>query len=102
MTLKERRTKATEFFNECLGIMQSKGEDYSKSENAYSNFEKIANMLDIPIRKVFNFFIACKIARLEELLTKEPNNESVKDTMLDLCNYSCLAAIYEEGDGKNT
>lgn len=98
MNLKNRRKKATDFFNECLNVLSNKGHDYSKEEDAYSNFKKIANMLDLPVKKVFNFFLACKVARLVELIDKEPNNESVRDTLVDLANYSCLRAVYEEED----
>lgn len=96
MNLKERRIRAQEFFNEGLNVMDSKGHDYSQEDDAYSSFKKIANMLDIPVKKVFDFFLACKVSRLEELLKKEANNESVRDTLIDLSNYACLRAVYEE------
>ena len=98
MNLKERRNKCTDFFNECLGVADTKGHDYSKEEDAFSNFKKIADMLDVPISKVLLFFIACKVARLVELQDKEPNHESIKDTYIDLANYISFGAILEDNE----
>ena len=101
MNLKTRQKLARGFFDECLVILDAKGKDYSQDEDASSNFKKIAHMLDLPVEKVFNFFIACKLARLEELLDKEPENESVADTLKDLANYAFLRYAYDkEADGK--
>ena len=101
MNLIRRQRLAEEFFNECLDILQAKGHDYSQDQDASSNFKKIAHMLDLPVEKVFNFFIACKLARLEELLDKEPENESVEDSLRDLANYSFLRYAYDkEKNGK--
>ena len=101
MELKKRKEEAIKFFDECLSTMEGKGEDYSKNDDAFYNFKKIANMLDISVEKVFDFFMACKLARMEALLQGEPNNESVYDSSIDMANYACLKAIYIEESQKN-
>ena len=96
MNLIQRQKHAYNFFDECIVILDKKGKDYSPDQYASSNLKKIAHMLDLPVEKVFNFFIACKLARLEEQLDKEPENESVEDTLKDLANYAFLRYAYNK------
>ena len=98
MKNRECQKLSTEFFNECLAIMGKKRSDYSKDDDAFYNFKKIANMLDVSVEKVFDFFLACKLARLEALLTGTPENETVSDTLIDTANYACLKSIYMKNE----
>ncbi len=72
-----------------------KSEDYASESNKYSNFERaavIASWFDDPVDKVFAVLIGVKLARLAQLSEnkKEPLNETVADTRLDLCTYTVL------------
>lgn len=96
MNLKERKELAKVFFNDCLEILDKKGKDYSHDGDASSNFKKIGHMLDLPTEKIFSFFMACKIARIVELFDKEPENESVEDSLKDLVNYAFLRYAYDK------
>ena len=81
------------------GILKSKNHDYAKEKDMFSNFRKIADMSNIPIKKVFMVFLAVKIARLGELTSgKTPSNESIEDTLLDLSNYADLFNIFNKED----
>ena len=87
--------EASKFFAQCLDIFGKKANDYAKDSNPFSNFEKIATMVDIPVEKAFLVFMAVKIARIVELLGKKAKNESMEDSLKDLANYTCLMYIYQ-------
>lgn len=78
-------------------LMKLKGEDYTNDviSNQHENFERaavIASWFIDEQDKVFAILIGIKLARLSSLLRpgKIPNNESVLDTFVDMCNYSAL------------
>jgi|SRR5947209_19360842 len=81
-------------------IHEKKSEDYS-AHGFYLNFEQsatIASWFKDPVDKSFATLIGTKLSRLGNLLssTKEPNNESVEDTFLDLTVYCGLWASYRK------
>jgi hypothetical protein len=87
-----------------------KNHDYAQDANPYSNFEYAARVIapflpkidgkHVPtfhtINIVFATMIGIKLARLAELQTKDPLNESVRDTHDDLANYAAIWASYWE------
>ena len=91
-------------FNALMSDMQEmhrkKNEDYASAENPYSNFEQageVAKGFTDPVDIAFAALIGVKLARLKELKGKGkvPNNESVRDTQLDLAVYAALWASYD-------
>ena len=71
-----------------------KSEDYANSSNYYSNFHAAAAIAGVSIDEVFAVMIGIKLARLRELKSKDPNNESTQDSRLDLAVYAALWASY--------
>jgi len=76
-------------------IHDRKSNDYARDDNPYSNFEfaaAVADQFTHPVDRVFATLIGVKLARLGQLLGagKDPSNESVDDTMVDLNVYSGL------------
>ena len=76
-------------------IHNKKNEDYSESNNAFSNFEISAEILKhfkYPTDQIYVALISTKLARLSALLNSErkPNNESIRDSFIDLANYVLL------------
>jgi len=96
----------TDFYNqlmqEAILLHDRKAHDYSQDSNRYSNFERAAELVSwfkCPEDQVFACMIGIKIARLAELLNgKEPKNESIRDSFLDLINYSALWGSYIDSD----
>ena len=79
-------------------VVLAKSMDYASRGNVFSNFEKSAEIAGITVEQVFLTLIGVKIARLTELYSgKEPNYESIDDTLLDLSNYSALLIAYRRG-----
>lgn len=72
-------------------LHDKKNHDYAEESNPYSNFEYSANLLAMfkdPVDQAFAGRIGDKLARLGQLLSgKEPNYESIRDTMIDLTTY---------------
>jgi hypothetical protein len=81
-------------------ILERKSNDYS-DEDALSNFKTVAAITGVDPEIVALVLIGVKVARLGVLLSsgKEPANEPVKDTVVDLENYAFLlnAVLYDKG-----
>lgn len=71
-----------------------KGNDYSNKDRL-SNFKLAGAICGLKAEQNCLSLIATKVARLGVLLNsdKEPNNESVQDSVLDLANYSILLSM---------
>jgi len=84
------------FQRDLIKLLTSKGDDYSNSDRL-SNFKEVAAMLHSDPRLVCLQMIAVKISRLSNLLntSKEPNNESVDDTIDDLNGYALLLKLID-------
>lgn len=78
--------------SQMLAVHRDKSHDYANQNNAYANFERQAGITNTSVDMVFFNAIAIKIARLTELVgnSKEPKNESIDDTILDLANYAAI------------
>lgn len=90
MTKQQQEVVFDNMVAEMRKVMLGKGDDYA-NEDRLSNFRLAGNICGItPELNCLNL-IATKVARLGVLLQgKEPKNESVQDSILDLSNYSVL------------
>lgn len=71
-------------------ILKSKAHDYA-NEDVLSNFKKVAHLKGSSNIDPILLAINTKIVRLNNLIdSKEPKNESIEDTLVDLCNYTFL------------
>ena len=92
------KTNQEKHFNEVTEkmrtILLSKGDDYA-NEDRLSNFKLAGNISGLNAELNCLSLISTKVARLGVLLNsdKEPNNESVQDSVLDLANYSILLSM---------
>lgn len=80
-------------------IHSKKSHDYAQVSNPFSNFERaglIASWFTHPVEIAFACLIGIKLARLAELSTKSPKNESVVDTHLDLATYAALWGAWKK------
>jgi len=77
-------------------ILQKKGNDYA-NEDVLSNFKLAGSICGLSPEINCLSLIATKVARLGVLLNsiKEPENESIKDSMIDLNVYSFLLICLE-------
>lgn len=72
----------------------SKRHDYTSTSDNHENFKRssiIASWFNNADDKPYVVLIGTKLARLSSLLdNKEPKNESIEDSFLDLINYCAL------------
>jgi hypothetical protein len=95
LTAELRTTLLNELFETQRSILDKKGYDYA-GEDVLSNF-RLAGMIvnqgsTHPDAVNCLNLIGTKVARLGQLLSsnKSAQNESVQDSIVDLCNYSAL------------
>lgn len=83
-----------EIFKKCQKISLSKRHDYTSSTDNHENFKRsaeISSWFKSDQDKAYAILVGTKLARLGSLLgNKEPNNETVDDTFIDLVNYCAL------------
>ena len=81
-------------FEECMKLTLSKRHDYTSSIDNHENFKRsaeIASWFKNNDDKPYAILIGTKLARLASLLdNKQPKNESIEDSFLDLINYCAL------------
>lgn len=93
MTKKEQAEHFKELMVKIRDIQISKSADYAKvDEDVLSNFKVAGNVAGLNAQLNCLSLISTKVARLGVLLNsgKEPNNESIRDSVEDLINYSIL------------
>lgn len=99
--------KKFRFKDNCIRCLSYKSADYSIESDIYSCFNRSTDFLspyiDLPRFKVVHIMfysnMCQKISRLENLLVnnKDPENESVEDSIRDLINYRLLFEGYKIG-----
>lgn len=94
MTLEQQEKFFEAFTAHMKVVMLSKGHDYS-SQDRLSNFKFAGHICGMTAHQNCLNLIATKVARLGQLFSsgREPVNESVHDSILDLANYSVLLAM---------
>lgn len=86
-----------DFIGRMSVILLAKGDDYS-GQDRLSNFKLAGAISGLTAELNCLSLIATKVARLGILLNQEnaPKNESVKDSLLDLANYTILLSMILE------
>jgi len=83
-------------------LVKSKNQDYSWNRDAFQSL-KLPSHLWITSTEcnIFNI-ILLKISRISNLLNGTPKveTESVKDSLIDLCNYWLILLIYIESENE--
>lgn len=89
-----------EFTNKQKDILLKKRNDYA-NEDVMSNFKQVGFITDLKPEQSILVLIATKVARLGNLLSgKEPKNESIDDTIIDMANY-CFLLYCLRNENKN-
>lgn len=95
MTTQEQEKQFASFVERMKKILISKRGDYSNQIDVLSNFKDVATIINSTPDKVCLTHLGTKITRLGVLLSNEknPNNESIEDSILDLANYAILLSM---------
>lgn len=91
MTKQEQTEHLESFTKRMSEVLLSKGDDYANADRL-SNFKLAGSICGLSPAQNCLSLIATKVARLGVLLKSEtePNNESIRDSILDLANYASL------------
>lgn len=94
MTKQEQEAFFKSFVSAQEQVLLSKGDDYANTDRL-SNFKLAGSIAGGSAQINCLNLIATKVARLGVLLNsgKQPNNESIQDSVLDLANYAVLLAM---------
>lgn len=99
MTHKEQYLESlSNTFAEALMTVEGKVEDYAEESDSFSNFRFAALAAGVTVEQVLLVLLGIKLARLKTLIVsdREPNNESIEDTLVDSVNYNGILKSYLE------
>lgn len=104
MTNKEYVESIKQFLYDSQKIVERKSLDYATEDDPFRNFN-VAKNIGIPVEKAILVRMADKLSRVATLLdTKDQNvkDESIKDTLMDLANYSAILHTYLYNEKQDT
>lgn len=106
MTPKEYFKFAREFAEEMISLSEQKNADYSGDiKNTFGNFEAVEKLGICSVEVGFLTRMTDKMKRIVGYVNSgslQVKDESIKDTLQDLCNYTLLLAGYLESKKKIT
>jgi hypothetical protein len=107
----DQMDKVTSLLADGLEILGDKQHDYAVDEDAFYAFKFIGDILSkaqgVGLRGTHLSFLALLCVKLGRVITllaqdKEPKNEALRDTFVDMANYAALWGGYALTDGKET
>ena len=83
---------------EMQGIIARKNADYAGGGNPFKNFELVNDLGICSTAEGILVRMCDKVSRISNLINTDAQvkDESIKDTLLDLANYSLILAAYLE------
>lgn len=95
--------KSVQLLTETLA---GKNHDYTAGRGEFYNFEKSAEFVNIHPQQAMLVEVAKKMTRIESLLRLEglgqlPNNESLKDSLLDAAGYLVITHAHISAEEKS-
>lgn len=88
-----------ELTQEALELMEKKNKDYAGNNSPFANFERVQHLGICSPEQGFLVRMADKLSRLSTYANVgkfEVSDEGVKDTLIDMINYSVLLYAYIE------
>jgi len=84
-------------YKQGVEIVKLKNQDYASEDDPWKNF-KLAELLGIGVEEAILLRVSDKIARIANLIHKEPAvmDEKLEDTILDCINYLAILKAHRE------
>lgn len=84
-------------FRNGLNLMKLKNADYAGQRDPFKNF-RLCEQLGVSLEQGILVRMSDKLARVANLLKNEASvsDESVRDTLIDLMNYSAILLVWKE------
>lgn len=87
------------YYDEALELLQRKNADYATEQDPFKNFRN-AELVNVSVEKAILVRISDKMARISNILDKngerEVKDETLKDSLIDVCNYAAILIAYLE------
>lgn len=95
MTQQEFIKTIEDIYKEGVDIIRKKNTDYAKEHDPFMNF-RFAELVGVSVPRAILVRMSDKLARISNVIDKEVavRDETVMDTLLDLCNYSAILMAY--------
>lgn len=107
LTLEQFGNLSSDLFKRCSELLKRKNKDYAKEGEAFKNLTvhaKIIKLLELDygdrLHQPLGHIIE-KVHRLSNLTGREPENESVEDSLKDIIIFACLYWGMWQEDKKN-
>lgn len=80
-----------------IDLIKAKNADYATGDDPFANF-RMSSLVGIPVERAILMRMCDKMARMSNLWDKEAQvtDESIEDTILDLCNYANILLAYRK------
>lgn len=95
--------RTEDFLLDAYTLLQKKNHDYADKDHPFQAFEYVSEFVSflgthdrIHPDTVFQVFIGTKLCRITNLISQgcDPENESLRDSFIDLINYIALWGAY--------
>jgi len=97
MTLQERNGRCQEFFDQCMGILNRKGSDYTVEGDALKEITQVAGHLAVTPEQVLWVYMYKHLAALLNYLQRGAlQTESARERLRDIANYCALMSLFVE------
>jgi len=95
MTLQERNGRCQEFFDQCMGILNRKGSDYTVEGDALKEITQVAGHLAVTPEQVLWVYMYKHLAALLNYLQRGAlQTESARERLRDIANYCALMSLF--------
>ncbi len=103
MTRDEYNNYQTELFKKCQAVSNSKGNEYSGTEDTHANFKRLSKKLDIPKEKVLMVYLTKHLDSIDSFIRSGCNTENltepIEGRIMDAIVYlSLLGAMIQDND----
>jgi len=82
-------------FDDALALLKAKNHDYATETDPFKNF-RFSEMVGASVDLAILVRMSDKLARVANLRTQAAviADESIQDTLIDLCNYAAILKVY--------
>jgi len=79
MTNKDFIEETQRFFEECLDVMNTKGQEYAGSEDKFANFKRLANKYNVPTEEICGIYMTKHLDSIDSFIRERRAGKSVME-----------------------
>ena len=99
MNQKEFINEIKSSYDKCVVLLKKKNNDYATDKDPFRNF-RFSEIAGVPVEKGIMVRMLDKMSRVSNLLENgkeaQVRDESIEDTLLDICNYAAILSAYRK------